>query len=120
MPNKSSDSSQPERLICVSAGSMRANPLSEDQKAVLVDMAAKQLAGDDSDIDYSDIPPLTDSQLARVIKGKFLFGGSRFPVFLEPGVLDRLTEIAARKGMVVNDLVNDVLKRELATADALR
>lgn len=64
--------------------------------------------------------PLADSQLARAIKGKFLFGGSRFPIFLEPGVLDTLTEIAARKGMVVNDLVNDVLKRELATADVLR
>ena len=99
---------------------MRANPLREDQKAALVEMAAKQLAGDDSDIDYSDIPPLTDRQLARAIKGKFLFGGSRFPIFMEPGVLDTLTEIAARKGMVVNDLVNDVLKRELATADVLR
>jgi hypothetical protein len=99
---------------------MRANPLSEDQMAVLRDMAAKQLAGDDSDIDYSDIPPLTDSQLARAIPGRFLFGGSRFPIFLEPGVLAAFTEIAARKGMVVNDLVNDVLKRELATADVLR
>ena len=120
MPDKSSDSSQPERLIRVSADSMRANPLSEDQKAVLADMAAKQLAGDDSDIDYSDIPPLADSQLARAIKGKFLFGGSNSPIFLEPGLLDTLTEIAARKGMVVSDLVNDVLKRELATADILR
>jgi hypothetical protein len=120
MPNKSSDSSQHEGLIRVSDGSMRANPLSEEQKAVLAGMAAKQLAGDDSDIDYSDIPPLTGSQLARAIKGKFLFEGERFPIFLEPGVLDILTEIAARKGMVVNDLVNDVLKRELATADVLR
>lgn len=120
MPNKSSDSSQPERQVRVSADSMRAKALSKDQKAVLIDMAAKQLAGDDSDIDYSDIPPLTDSQLARATKGKVLFGGSSSPIFLEPGLLDTLTEIAARKGMVVSDLVNDVLKRELATADILR
>ena len=111
MPNQSSGSSQPERLIRVSAGSMRDKPLTEDQKAVLLDMAAKQAVGDDSDIDYSDIPPLTDSQLARAIQGKFLFGGSRFPIFLEPGLLDTLTEIAARKGMAVNDLLKDVLKR---------
>lgn len=120
MPNKSSDSSQPEKLIRVSADSMRGKPLSKEQKALLEEIAAKQAAGDDSDIDYSDIPPLTDDQLARAIKGKFLFGSTRFPIFLEPGVLDILTEIAARKGMVVNDLVNDVLKRELETAEVLR
>ena len=119
MPDKSSGLSQREELIRVSAASMRSNPLSENQKALLTEMAAKQLAGDDSDIDCSDIPPLTDSQLARAIRGKFVFGCSRFPVFLNPGVLDTLTEIAARKGMVVNDLVNEVLKRELATADVL-
>jgi hypothetical protein len=100
---------------------MRSKPLSEDHKAVLREMAAKQAAGDDSGIDYSDIPALTDAQLARAIKGKFLLGAERrFPIFLEPGVLDTLTEIAARKGMVVNDLVNDLLKRNLAAAEVLR
>src|ERR1700722_7070448 len=100
MPNKSSESSQPEGLIRVSADAMRSKPLSKDQKAVLREMAAKQATGDDSDRDYSDIPPLTDEQLARAIKGRFLFGAERrFPVFLEPDVLDTLTEIAVRKGM---------------------
>ena len=101
---------------------MRSKPLSKDQKAVLVELAAKQAVGDDSDIDYSDIPPLTGEQLARAIKGKFLFGTaeSRFPVFLEPGVLNTLTEIAVRKGIMVGDLVNDLLKRDLATGEALR
>ena len=35
------------------------------QKAVLARIAARQAAGDDSRIDYSDIPPLTDEQLAQ-------------------------------------------------------
>lgn len=30
-------------------------------------IAARQAAGDDSDIDFSDIPPLTDEQLRRMI-----------------------------------------------------
>jgi hypothetical protein len=34
---------------------------------VLLRIAARQAAGDDSDIDYSDIPPLTDEQLARMV-----------------------------------------------------
>ena len=73
-----------------------------------------------SDIDYFDIPPLTDSQLAKTIKGRFLFGRLAFPHFAGAGVLDTLTEVAACKEMVVNDLVNDVLKWELATANVLR
>ena len=72
------------------------------------------------DIDYSNIPPLTDSQLAQAIKGRFLLGRLAFPHFPGAGVLDTLTEVAACKEMVVNDLVNDVLKWELATANVLR
>ena len=121
MPNKSSESSQPEKLIRVSANAIRSKPLSEDQMAVLKEMAAGQAAGDDSDIDYSDIPPLTDEQLARAIRGKFLYGTEpRFPVFLDPEVLEALTKIAARKQTTINALANDVLKRELAVAEVLR
>jgi uncharacterized protein (DUF4415 family) len=39
---------------------------SEAEKESLRRMAEKQAAGDDSDIDFSDIPPLTDEQLARM------------------------------------------------------
>lgn len=121
MPNKSSESSQSEELIRVSADAIRNKPLSEEQIAVLKEMAATQAAGDDSDIDYSDISPLTDEQLARAIRGKFLYGlEPRFPVFLDPEVLEVLSKIAARKQTTINALANDVLKRELATAEVLR
>jgi uncharacterized protein (DUF4415 family) len=40
-------------------------PVSKKRKAVLSRIAKRQAAGDDSDIDYSDIPPLTDEQLAQ-------------------------------------------------------
>lgn len=81
MPNNSSDSSQHEHLIRVSAGSMRGNPLGEDQKAVLVDMAAKQLAGDDSDIDYSDIPPPGRQPTRTGNQGQVSFRRLAFPHF---------------------------------------
>jgi hypothetical protein len=35
-------------------------------------------------------------------------------------VLQALTETADRKGIRLNDLVNDLLKKELAIAEALR
>ena len=40
-------------------------PASQAQKAVLSRIARRQAAGDDSGIDYSDIPRLTDEQLAQ-------------------------------------------------------
>ncbi len=39
-------------------------PLTAKQKAALRKIKAKQDAGDDSDIDFSDIPDLTEEQLA--------------------------------------------------------
>jgi uncharacterized protein (DUF4415 family) len=62
---KTSASSRPEKLISVSAESIFSKPPTKKQKAVLSRIAKRQAAGDDSDIDYSDIPPLTDAELAQ-------------------------------------------------------
>lgn len=92
-------------------------PLSKQQKTVLKDFAAKQAAEDDSGIDYSDIPPLTDEQMATAIRGWRHF---RRPILLERNVLDKLTEIAERKGIDLDVLVNDILRKEIAIAEVLR
>jgi hypothetical protein len=42
-----------------------AREANQRQKAVLARIAERQVMGDDSGIDYSDIPALTDEQLAR-------------------------------------------------------
>ena len=62
---KSSASSRPAKQIRVSAESIFSKPVSKAQKGVLPRIAKRQAAGDDSGIDYSDIPPLTDEQLAQ-------------------------------------------------------
>jgi uncharacterized protein (DUF4415 family) len=49
----------------VSAESIFSKPASKTQKAVLSRIAKRQAAGDDSGIDYSDIPRLTSEQLAQ-------------------------------------------------------
>ena len=49
----------------MSAESIFSKPVTKKQKAVLSRIAKRQAAGDDSDIDYSEIPPLTDEQLAQ-------------------------------------------------------
>jgi uncharacterized protein (DUF4415 family) len=65
MAKKPSASSRRGKLVSVSAESIFNKPPGRRQKAVLGRIAARQAAGDDSGIDYSDIPQLTDQQLSE-------------------------------------------------------
>lgn len=64
MAKKSSVSSRRGKLISVSAGSIANKPLSDRQMEALRQMKSEQDAGDGSGIDYSDIPALTEKQIA--------------------------------------------------------
>jgi uncharacterized protein (DUF4415 family) len=65
MAKKSSASSRLGKQIRVSAESIWNKPLSKRQKATLEDVARRQKRAAASEIDYSDIPALTDKQLAQ-------------------------------------------------------
>src|SRR5258707_15586855 len=80
MAKKSFVSSQRAKRISVSAESIFGSPPNKRQKAVVSRIAKRQAAGDDSGIDYSDIPALTDEQLA---------GFRRSPKVLVAARLDR-------------------------------
>jgi uncharacterized protein (DUF4415 family) len=70
MAKKSSASSRPARRMRKSAESIWSKPISKKQKAILGRIAKRQKAGDDSDINYSDIPALTAEQLAEFYRPK--------------------------------------------------
>jgi 2-phospho-L-lactate guanylyltransferase (CobY/MobA/RfbA family) len=65
MAKKSSESSRPARQIRVSAEAIWNKPLTERQKAALDGVAKRQKRLGISQIDYSDIPALTEKQLAQ-------------------------------------------------------
>jgi hypothetical protein len=44
----------------------------------------------------------------------------RIPVYLEETLLGSLAEIAERRGVNLDDLVSDLLRRDLEIVDALR
>jgi hypothetical protein len=68
------------KLVIVSAESIFNKPRGKRQKAVLGRIAAQQAVGDDSRIDYSDIPQLTDQQTVGVPPvPQGARGGSRGP-----------------------------------------
>ena len=55
-------------------------------------------------------------------RGKFYKPNARFhiPVYLDDTIMGALSEIAERKGRRVEDLLNEILKKELAIAETLR
>jgi uncharacterized protein (DUF4415 family) len=64
MAKKSSASSPREKLVRVKSEDILGKPLSERQRRELDKLAAMP----DSEIDYSDIPPLTEEQLANAFR----------------------------------------------------
>lgn len=63
MAKKSSASSPQGRQVLVKAERILGKPLTKQQRATLARLAKKS----GSEVDYSDIPPLTDEQLAQMI-----------------------------------------------------
>ncbi|MBM3760986.1 MAG: BrnA antitoxin family protein [Planctomycetes bacterium] len=66
MAKKSSASSRPEKLSRVSAEHIFSKPITKTQRERLAKLARKS----DAAIDVSDIPPLTDEQLAQMVPNR--------------------------------------------------
>jgi hypothetical protein len=63
----------------------------------------------------------TEYDFRKGTRGKFFREDAALdvPVYLAPEVLSYLTEKAAKKGVALNDLVNDLLKREIELIESL-
>src|ERR1017187_344426 len=68
MEKKLSGSSRRGTLTSVKAEDIFNKPLTKRERETVRRTAERQVAGDDLHIDYSDIPPLTDEQLAAMTR----------------------------------------------------
>ena len=91
----------------MSAESIFSKPLNKRQKAVLARIARRQAARDDSGIDYSDIPPLTDEQLARFRRAPKVLVAAR----LDRDVFDWLKKYGAGYSTRINSILRAVMSR---------
>jgi len=91
----------------VSAESIFSKPLSERQKAVLARIAKRQAAGDDSVINYSDIPALSDEQLAQFRRAPKVLVAAR----LDRDVYDWLKRYGEGYSTRINDILRAVMSR---------
>jgi uncharacterized protein (DUF4415 family) len=107
MAKKSSASSGRGKLISVSAESIFSKPLNKRRKAVLTRIAKRQAVGDDAGIDYSDIPPLTDEQLARFRRAPKVLVAAR----LDRDVYDWLKKYGVGYSTRINNILRAVMSR---------
>lgn len=107
MARKSSASFRRGKRINVSAESIFSKPLDKRQKAVLARIAKRQAAGDDSGIDYSDVPALTDAQLAQFHRAPKVLVAAR----LDRDIYDWLKQYGAGYSTRINDILRTVMSR---------
>jgi len=91
----------------VSAESIFSKPLNKRQKAVLTGIAKRQAADDDSEIDYSDIPALTDEQLARFRRAPKVLVAAR----LDRDVYDWLRKYGEGYSTRINRILRTVMSK---------
>ena len=104
---KPSASSRREKVISVSAESMLGRPASKERKAVLSRIAKRQAAGDDSGIDYSDIPRLTNAQLAQFRRAAKVLVAAR----IDKEVYDWLMQYGKGYSSRINGILRTVMER---------
>jgi hypothetical protein len=68
MAKKSSASSRPEKLKSVTSEDIKNRQWTEKECEVVRRLGKSQADGDDSDINFEDIPPLTHEHLARMAR----------------------------------------------------
>ena len=91
----------------MSAESIFSKPLNKRQQSVLARIAKRQAAGDDSDIDYSDIPPLTDKQLAQFRRAPKVLVAAR----LDRDIYDWLQQYGKGYSTRINNILRAVMSR---------
>ena len=114
MEKKSSVLSQPEELVQMTSEDIKNRGWTEEERATIRRLAAKQAAGDFSDIDYSDAPQLTPEQLAQFVR--FRDRPRKIPVSVR---LDsRVVEWLKSKGdghlTRINDILLNLMEEEKA------
>jgi len=112
MAKKLSVSSQPAGLKSMNAADIRNRKWTEKELATLRRHAAKQAAGDDSDINFDDIPPLTDEQLASAVRLRDIRRKVPVSVRLDPRVLAWLKSKGTRHLTRINDILLNLMEQE--------
>ena len=115
MAKKSSASSRPVKLKSMSAEDIRNRKRPERERLALLRIAEKQAVDDDSGIDFSDIPRLTDEQLRSMVRLRDFRRKIPVSVRLDPKVVDWLKSKGEGHLTRINDILMNLMEAETAT-----
>ncbi|MGK7914692.1 MAG: hypothetical protein AB4038_03985 [Prochloraceae cyanobacterium] len=64
----------------------------------------------------------SEYDFSRAERGKFYHPKTKFnvPIYLDEDVLDYFTERAEAKGVNLNEMINDLLKRDIALVEGVK
>ena len=116
MAKKSHASSRPVGLTRMRSEDIKSRKWTEVEQRSMKRHAAKQSAGDDSDINYDDIPRLTDEQLAQMVRLRDVRPKVPVSVRLDPTVLAWLKSKGGGHLTRINDILRNIMEAERRTA----
>lgn len=112
MAKKSSASSQHGKLKSMSSKDIKTRKRSEEEHQALVRIARQQAAGDDSTINFNDIPRLTSEQLANLTRFREVRPKVSVSVRLDPRVLEWLKSKGTGHLTRINDILTNLMEAE--------
>ena len=112
MVKKLSASSVHGGLVRMTSEDIRNRKWTEAEKEAVRRGAAAQPAGDDSGIDYSDIPKLTEEQLARMVRLRDVRRKVPVSVRLDAEVLEWLRGKSDGHLTRINDILANLMEAE--------
>lgn len=112
MVKKSSASSRPARLKRTRSEHIGSRHWTENDKIALRRIAARQAEGDDSAIDFSDIPRLTNKQLAEMVNLRESRRKVPVSVRLDPRIIEWLKSKGKGHLTLINDILANLMEAE--------
>src|SRR5258708_1490177 len=112
MAKKSPASSRPAGLKRMKSDDIRNRKWSDTERQSLRRHAAKQAAGDDSDVNFGDIPRLTDQELVQMVPLRDIRPKVPVSVRLEPRVLAWLKSKGEGHLTRINDILRNIMEAE--------
>jgi len=114
MVKRSSASFRPAGLKSTRSEDIRSRRWTEKERRALRYAAGRQAAGDDSDINFRDIPRLTDGQLAHLVRLREVRRKVAVSVRLDARVLEWLKSKGGRHLTRINDILTNVMEADLS------
>jgi uncharacterized protein (DUF4415 family) len=112
MAKRLSESSRHGGPVKMTSEDIRNRKWTEAEKEAVRLGAVAQAAGDDSNIDYSDIPRLTEEQLASMVRLRDVKRKVPVSVRLDPQVLDWLRSKGEGHLTRINDILSNLMEAE--------